>query len=70
MKADILEVVFDLSMADTTKKVFGVNLAVTILPFVIRKGESMKFDDVFADVAFFRAEFATNGASETTLIPS
>ena len=36
MKADILEVMFDLGMAYPTEKIFSVNLAVSILPFIIR----------------------------------
>ena len=46
MEADILEVMFDLSMAYPTEKIFSVNLAVSILPFIIRKGKAMKFDNM------------------------
>ena len=46
MKADILEVMFDLSMAYPTEKIFSVNLAVSILPFIIREGKAMKFDNM------------------------
>ena len=46
MKADILEVMFNLGMAYTAEKIFCVNFAVSILPFVIRKGEAMKFDNM------------------------
>ena len=70
MKADILEVMFDFRVADSTKEVLGVNFAITILPLIIRKGKSMKFDYMLANVTFFRAEFSAYGASETTFIPS
>ena len=36
MEADILEVMFDLGMAYPAEKIFSVNFAVPILPFVIR----------------------------------
>ena len=70
MKADILEVMFNFRMADSTKKVFSMNLAIPILPFIIWKGKSVKFDYMLTNVAFFRTEFSTNGTSESTFIPS
>ena len=69
MKADILEVMFNLRMAHSAKKVLSVNLAITILPLIIRKGKTVKFDNMFTNMAFFRAKFSANGASEATFIP-
>ena len=63
MEADILEVVLDFGVANTAEKVLSMNLTVSILPFIIRKCKSMKFDNMLANMTFFRTEFSTNRTS-------
>ena len=53
VERDILQIVLDLRVTDAAEEVFGVDLALPVLRFVVVEAEAVHLDDVLADVTFF-----------------
>jgi hypothetical protein len=51
VEADILEVVLNLSMADTAEEILCVDLAFAVLGLVVVEGQAVNFNDVLPNVA-------------------